>query len=516
MFNIFKKKSDSQSFAPSSPRSTAFSSQSSLSNDEQHTELAPIIVLLGAQSSRVYVEGIIDVSVEHRDYNDLQYQPTQATIRGNSLLLSTPKSISLDLLEATIKVVPEHLSILLSTSNRVAYHLRLPSLETLQQWVSSIHLTNYEYTRLNEIYTASMLSAKATQLSDVHVVMSELKYNKEEWVNIKFNKNSQWLRCFAVISPGSSKSKGTMNFYSSTRTSKRNLICSMTNVDYCHFVYPYLPELINQSSLIKLSGDLQIYNLGQQSETSSPQATPKGHNRTSSISSTTSFGSISSVKSSKGVPVHQSAMYIMPLTHGGVKPYETMMRLLIPVYDCFKLYGRPSRLIPDKRDPNSLLFGLPSLPNVKILSSEVAFSLIQDSWAMVSRADVDFMLMFQTQLKSIYSNDPTYQGTGNLKNNRDSMFENPFAQPDLSHSEDQLITPNNEFNTPDSTPKYAMSISDLPLGLSTEDVDKIQRAQKHKRSGSSASMRVGSLRDESFKNLNVMNEVEDADVTITV
>lgn len=486
---LFKRKRSEYSESVLS-LAAADSSQSSLADDGN--ELAPLIALLGCQATRLYAQGSILVSVEKANGVDSGYEMSMAAVRGNSLVL---KNVSLDLLEATVRLAAEHLSLLISSSNKVAYHLKFESLVELQHWNAAIQLANYEYFRLNEMYTASLLSAKATQLSDVHVVMSELKFNKEEWVNMKFNKNSQWLRCYAVITPGTHKNKGTMNFYSSARTLKRNLICSITDVDYCHAVYPFRPELIDQSSLFKISGDIQIYQLGSTDQSTPPQS-PRGHARTTSIGSVASTGSI---KSKKGVHVHQSALYVMPLAHGGVKPYETMMRMLIPTYDCFKLYGRPARLVADKRDPRSLLFGLPSLPRVKILSSKVVQNLVRDNWDVISTSEqVDYNELLSLQLKSIYESDPQYQGHGNLKSSMDrsSTYEHPFARRDSDAS---------------SSPRYTMSISDLPLGLSQEAVDQISTTKfqehTHVRSGSSVStQQMSSLRTESYKNLGAMVE----------
>lgn len=468
-------------------------------------KISPVLTLMKCQSTRPYVEGVVMVSTERpgsiAGQDNTQFQQANAAIRGNSLLLNTQRSVSLDLLEAAVKVIPGDLTITLSTSNKISYLLKFDNLNTLQEWLAAIHLANFEYTRFNEIYTASLLSAKATLLSDVHVLMAPLNYRREEWVNIKFNKNSQWLRCFVIITPSSKKSKGKMTFYSSSRTVKKNLICSITHMDACHAVYPHVPEMIDESSLIKVSGDIKIYNLGHQpddfdidtpTEFTPPhspvqlksasrlkraaslasigsfasQKQNTGHGRTDSIGSTASVASNSSdIKD--GVVVHQSAMYIMPLKHGGVKPYETMIRNLIPIYDCFKMYGRPQRLIADKKDSNSLLFGLPCLPKVNILSSKVATNLIRDNWQLIcSNDNVDYYQMFIVQLQSLYRGDSNYQGHGSIKKSltRDSMFEHPFHK-------------SSSFGTPDSqSPRYSLSVNDLPAGMSQDAIDRIQKS----------------------------------------
>lgn len=81
-------------------------------------------------------------------------------------------------------------------------------------------------------------------------------------------------------------------------------------------------------------------------------------------------------------------VYIMPITHPGVPVIETMIRNLVPIIDAYKMYGRPQHLNSDKTNPESFLYGLPSLPHFQYLSNREAFELvsknlqtsIKDNW----------------------------------------------------------------------------------------------------------------------------------------
>ena len=57
----------------------------------------------------------------------------------------------------------------------------------------------------------------------------------------------------------------------------------------------------------------------------------------------------------------------MPEQHSSVPGFDTLIRFMVPLLDSFGLYGRPKRLKADRIDPDSLLFGLPTLPHVHYL-----------------------------------------------------------------------------------------------------------------------------------------------------
>lgn len=505
-------------------------------NDSVPKELIPIVTLINCQNARVYHKGQVYMNIERNEgsaaeLQDLSYSLVDGIIKGNQLILykegleaSSFKPISVNLLEASVVIDDSSISLIISSSNKLAYHLKFPELRFLQQWLSAIKLSNYEFTKLNESYTASLLSSKATLLSDLHVLMSETRFQNEEWVNIKFSKNSNWIKCFCVITPcdhnkiskkTSNKIKnGAINFYTSSRTTKKNLICSINAIDSCFAVYPNHVDLIDDSTLLKLNGDLTVYNLGmkldEDSAPSSPisrsnsmmslsqaasNSTPGNRSRSNSNRHlrSTSISSITSSKSMKGWNINNTSLYILPRPHNAVKNFETLIRFLIPLYDSFQLYGRPKRLIAEKFESQSLLFGLPSLPHTEYLTSELAFNSVSLDWSNISKLneDYDFISLFSNKLKQLYSNDPSnFKGFGNLKN---SLYNEV-------NFEDPLIKFNN-YSIPDfdstsaddpSTPKYAFSISDLPANAQANEHARIPSASNLNMLSTSTSPRLRS------------------------
>lgn len=521
-------------YSNSNSNSNIYSQYNSLNNnDAVPKELIPIVTLINCQNSRVYHKGQVYMNIERNEANstaeqlqDLSYVLVDGIVKGNQLILhkegleaSSFKPISINLLEASVVIDDddEPSSLVLSSSNKLAYHLKFPELKFLQQWLSAIKLSNYEFTKLNESYTASLLSSKAMLLSDLHVLMAETRFQNEEWVNIKFSKNSNWIKCFCVITPcdhnkinkkSSSKTKnGTVNFYTSTRTTKKNLICSINSIDSCFAVYPNHVDLIDDSTLLKLNGDLTVYNLGMKldddsapsspiSRTNSmkslspvPQA-PTNNNNNNQMSNarsrsnsnrhlrSTSISSITSSKSMKGWSIANTSLYILPRPHNAVKNFETLIRFLIPLYDSFQLYGRPKRLIAEKFEPQSLLFGLPSLPHTEYLTTELAYNLINTDWSNIvkSNESFDYISLFSQKLKQLYLDNPnSFKGFGNLKNSlyNEVNFEDPLTKfnsysiPDF----DDTMT-----DVDPSTPKYAFSISDLPANAQADEHMRISSA----------------------------------------
>lgn len=460
-------------------------------------ELVPIVTLINCQNARVYHKGQLYLNIEKNDgalEQDLSYQLVDGLVKGNQVILykegleSTFKPISVNLLEASVKVIASENSIILSSSNKLAYHLKFPELRFLQQWLSCIKLSNFEFTKLNESYTASLLSSKATLLSDLHVLMAETRFQNEEWCNIKFSKNSNWIKCFCVISPCDKKRKGqyktgSIQFYTSSKASKKHLICSINTVDSCFAVYPNHVDLIDDSTLLKLNGDVTVYNLGMQIDDletpSSPVSransiksqSPGPNSRSRSNSNargnhlrSTSISSIGSSKSIKGWNINNTSLYILPRPHNAVKNFETLIRYLIPLYDSFLLYGRPKRLVAEKFDSSSLLFGLPSLPHTEYLTSELAYNLVNLDWSNILSLgeNYNFNILFANKLKEFYNKNSNFKGFGDLKNSliNEVNFEDPMVKFNNYSIPD--------FDNDPSTPKYAFSISDLPANAKNE------------------------------------------------
>jgi len=513
---------NSNSIMMTGSNSNIYNQYNNLSNNENiPKELIPIITLINCQNSRIYHKSQLYLNIEKNDASlqqDLSYQLIDGIIKGNQIILfkenlqSSFKPISINLLEATIKIIDVENSLIISSSNKLAYHLKFNEKIQLQTWLSCIKLSNYEFIKLNESYTASLLSSKATLLSDLHVLMSETRFSNEEWCNIKFSKNSNWIKCFCVITPCDKFKRtknhiknGSIQFYTSSKTHKKNLICSINSIDSCFAVYPNHINLIDDSTLIKLNGDLTIYNLGLKKnsndddfdEISTSPNSPisrttsiksfsnynnNNNNNNNNINSrsrsnskshlrSTSISSIGSSKSIKGFNIDKTSLYILPKTHNAVKNFETLIRFLIPLYDSFQLYGRPKKLIAEKFNLQSLLFGLPSLPHTEYLTKELVLNLIKQDWnnILIKYEIYDFNLLFSNKIKELSIKIKNFKGFGDLKN---SLFSEINYEDPLSKFNNYSI-PDFDYNNENiETPKYAFSISDLPPNV--ENFDKLK------------------------------------------
>lgn len=430
-------------------------------------ELVSIATLLNCHASRIYhqsdetieehVEFLITESFE-LDLNS--FEPIEMILKGAELILFKKKAaefqpIIININESMSKFDDKNLMICFEFDSKKLI-LKFNNLTTLKKWLSCIKLSNFEYIRLNESYTASLLSAKAAKLSDIHVVLADTRFEHEEWCNIKLSYSNQWRKLYCIITPYDKKNwkgvkNGIISFYSSSRTSKKNLVLTIPFIENCFAIYPNSIENIDDSTLLKINGNFRIYNeeyllTGEKkgsSASASSTNTPKiGRSRSNSIATNSSAtvvssnrhlrtGSMSSISSNKSISksfeVKNDSIYIIPNSHNGVQNFETLIRFLIPIYDSFQLYGRPKRLISQKQDVNSLLFGLPQLPQVSYLSTRQAYELVSTNWQdIITQQDYHFDKLFQTFIKHLYLNN-AYKGFGHLKSSvyNDANFEIP-------------------------------------------------------------------------------------------
>ncbi|KAK6464471.1 hypothetical protein DFJ63DRAFT_334040 [Scheffersomyces coipomensis] len=111
-------------------------------------------------------------------------------------------------------------------------------------------------------------------------------------------------------------------------------------------------------------------------------------------------------------------VYIIPISHPGVSPIETMIRNFIPIIDAFKLYGRPQHLISDKTNEQSLLFALPSLPRYQYINDVDSQSIIDKNLELINEDwnDVTWRQIYKNFITQKYLNNTSqkYAGFGNI------------------------------------------------------------------------------------------------------
>lgn len=335
-------------------------------SDDISPELVPIVTLLSAQTHRRYHEGVFML------YNDLngdgnaadrKWKEVYGIMTGNQLAywdaadLARFKNSPDQLFETSSKptylnftdavfnamaVLPaakqqlENVIIVLTTlKNR--YIIQLKSADLLRDWIMCLRLANFEYQSLQEAYTGALLSARGLRLSDIRTILAEKRFNHEDWVKIRYGSGMAWKRCYAVIEPSLTKKKtfkpGRVLLYESENIKKKSLLGVISAATSVTAVYPQLPFFIDKSTIMKLEGSINF-----------------------------------KLPSKGGSDAQETALFIMPEQHSSVPGFDTLIRFLVPLYDAFGLYGRPRRLKADRVDPDSLVFGLPTLPHVHYLN----------------------------------------------------------------------------------------------------------------------------------------------------
>lgn len=201
----------------------------------------------------------------------------------------------------------------------------------------------FEHVTLQEAYTGSLVAGKGKLLNNIKTIMERIRFKHEDWARVRFGAGTPWRRCWCVISPPDEKEvqqqqkslkkksaydraipilKGNVKFYDSRKITKKTRPIATINDAYSAYaIYPQSKPLIDQSTLVKVEGTITIH--------SSPETTTEGF------------------------------VFVMPEAHPAVTGFEIMLRWLVPLYDIYGLYGRPSRLIADVLDVRSLMFAMP-------------------------------------------------------------------------------------------------------------------------------------------------------------
>lgn len=200
----------------------------------------------------------------------------------------------------------------------------------------------FEHATLQEAYTGSLIAGKGKALNNIRVIMERTRLKTEDWTRVRFGAGTPWRRCWCVITPPDEKEiqklqkslkkksaydrtipvlKGHVKFYDTKKTKKVQPIATINDAYSAYAIYPQSKPLIDQSTLVKVEGNITIH--------STPETSTEGF------------------------------VFVMPETHPAVSGFEMMLRWLFPFYDVFGLYGRPTRLIAETRNTQSLMFALP-------------------------------------------------------------------------------------------------------------------------------------------------------------
>lgn len=376
--NSVKKRFTSGS--SSSPTKQGLPDKESFASSELKTyegvspELVPIVTLLSSQAHRRYHEGIFML---YYDLNgdgkpaDREWKEVYGILTGNQLaywdaanlaefrnnpsmlfeLSSKPNYINFtDSVYNAVRSLPaakQNLDnvIIVSTTLKNRYIIQFKTYKDMASWYLALRLSNFEYSALQEAYTGALLSAKGSKLSDIRTILAEKRFDHEDWVGIRYGSGMAWKRCYAVIEPSVSKKNsftpGRMLFYENEQKKKKQLMAVVMDAHSVSATYPQSHLLIEQSTMLKIDAHINF---------KSPSLSSK-------------------VSKKSSADFRRATIFLMPEQHSAVPGFDTLIRFLMPMLDSFGLYGRPKRLKADRVDPNSLLYGLPILPNVHYLNN---------------------------------------------------------------------------------------------------------------------------------------------------
>ncbi|KAE8352074.1 hypothetical protein BDV28DRAFT_8035 [Aspergillus coremiiformis] len=354
----------------SRPASTIFTHDPPLIEFSPDTlpELQPIFTFLNSHANKVYHEGyflkLSDLDTHGRPCLDRQWVECYAQLIGTSLSLWDAATLDaadgreaspsfINLADASIKVietlptrnsetptVKNVLSICSAGQNR--YLLHFNSFHSLIQWTSAIRLSLFEHTSLYEAYTGAMIAGKGKNVNNIRAILERNRFKHEDWARVRFGAGTPWRRCWFVITPPNEKEYqkaqkslkkksaydrapklviGDIKFYETKKTKKANPIATITDAYSAYAIYPQSKELIDQSTLVKVEGNVTIH--------------------------------------SQQEPTSEGFVFVMPESHPAVSGFEMMIRFLMPTFDTFNLYGRPTRLIAATNHIKSIMFAFP-------------------------------------------------------------------------------------------------------------------------------------------------------------
>ncbi|KAB8272349.1 hypothetical protein BDV30DRAFT_239615 [Aspergillus minisclerotigenes] len=354
----------------SRPASTIFSHDPPFIEISQDTapELQPIFTFLNSHANKLYHEGYFlklnDLDNHGRPCPDRQWVECYAQLIGTALSLWDAAALDaagekegpptfINLADASIKVietlptrnsetptVKNVLSICSAGQNR--YLLHFNSFHSLVQWTSAIRLSLFEHTSLYEAYTGAIIAGKGKSLNGIRTILERNRFKHEDWARVRFGAGTPWRRCWFVITPPNEKEfqkaqkslkkksaydrapklvTGNIMFYETKKTKKAKPIATITNAYSAYAIYPQSEALIDQSTLVKIEGDVTIHSQQQSSS--------------------------------------EGFVFVMPESHPAVSGFETMIRFLMPTFDTFNLYGRPTRLIAATNHIKSIMFAFP-------------------------------------------------------------------------------------------------------------------------------------------------------------
>lgn len=229
---------------------------------------------------------------------------------------------------------------------------------------------------------------------------------------------------------------GNIKFYETKKTKKVTPIATVTNVYSAYAIYPQSQALIDQSTLVKLEGQITIHTQPQ--------------------------------------PSTEGMVFVMPEVHPAVSGFEMMLRFLFPTFDVFNLYGRPTRLVADTNHIKSIMFAFPQERRYGYLDVLDIASLLQapgsQNWSeaewrkQLKEATQKRLSAGRSRSSSINSSKPRYRSSLPAQNTTSTdsprhQVGAPTSKPEFNLSAEAIIHPK---KNPPPLVHHSRGFSDTP------------------------------------------------------
>ncbi|EHN01702.1 YJL016W-like protein [Saccharomyces cerevisiae x Saccharomyces kudriavzevii VIN7] len=451
--NSLKKPVNIKSSLPKFSRSTAFTSSSHPISSRSFQELPPelfaitkpIFKLLQAQANKVYfqsseVEAVWDI----KDSSGHVFEAKSISLVGSRIIVADS---SVGVMDVAIIDSPSNMNQCEISSvgeflqfNNGLLSVACSDFALLEKFKRLCMISIFEFVSIYKALTGTVISSYGLRMSDMHIILNS-PFNFKDWCEIYLD-GQGWVKVWCHIDKVSKSSNSKSNsdhdtkgkyqirfFRDDKSTSSKNCVFFIPDNEYVQDVFFYnadsaepsknMNEFFQRLQMIKLvgnvrfcgdtdlndimdngsinssanngSGDSSSAALNNESPSTTPKSrtffSPKGHKRNSShVSSLTSR---STKKPITNFTTRTNGLLIRPLPHHGVHHLEAMIRFIIPLMDCARLYGRPVQFKTDRTDVDSLMFGLPKLPSVDYFAQEEIVHLMTQEFNPLKEKDTD-------------------------------------------------------------------------------------------------------------------------------
>ncbi|CAG8674303.1 668_t:CDS:2 [Cetraspora pellucida] len=332
----------------SRPRKTSFQ------GDQVTPDMRPVLHLFDVFSRKLYMEGYLcrqDILSNKGDQpNSAVWSEFYAELCGPILslwkienysdsgqpeIVQTPivinvSNYSTDICSSVLDDESQKNNVfLLSSGPGDKFYLQTADESLLKLWVSAIRLSCYEGSRLQEVYTATLL--KRTGLRELLTGTVLVKGKLEGYLQVQFTSTDEPKKYWVVVSDHRAEDKkkkadlaftrGQALFYE-TKKSKKPFM-TLANVLKTYAICPENPAMIDKTISFRVEGNL--------------------------------------------FPAKQTESKPGDFVILSAESINEMAKWVIGFFDSFKLYGRPKELLYDFKDPISPFFAVPTgRNNVKL------------------------------------------------------------------------------------------------------------------------------------------------------